>query len=140
MTQQRSSSSSFTDVSSNLQYLSRLGHWLLDGIDFSSTRLRSDCRWSAKTLVLAALIWAWSDPATLGDRFELARKIICKLFSRRQVRSSYQAFIKLLGRHTGTILPAIVARLRRRMQEDLADNFLIGGRAVFAVDGTRSSS
>jgi len=138
MTQRRSSDSVFSVVSSNLQYLSQLGRWLLEGIAFSQTRLRSDCSWSAQTLVLAAFIWAWADPATLVERFTLAQKIIGRLFPRRDSpRTSYQAFIKLLARHTPTLLPPIVDRLRRRMTEDLADSFTVAGRAVFAVDGTK---
>ena len=76
MAQSRSSDTVFTDSSSNLQYLSSLKTWLLDGIDFSGIRFRSDCRWGARTLVLAAIFWAWSSPVSLLDRFQLARRIV----------------------------------------------------------------
>ena len=138
MTQRRSSDTVFSNVSSNLQYLCQLAAWLLEGIDFGETRLRSDCSWSAKTLVLAAFIWAWASPTTLLQRFTLAQKIIGRIFPRQDSsRTSYQAFIKLLGRHTSTLLPVIVKRLRRRMTEDLAKSFMVADRAVFAVDGTK---
>ena len=138
MAQQESSDSVFTGSSSNLQYLSSIKTWLLDGIDFGELRLRSDCHWSARTLVLAAVFWAWSSPVSLLDRFQLAHRIVSKLFRNRDMpRQSYQAFIKLLRRHSSALVPLLVARLRQRMSDDLSQHFLINGRAVFAVDGTK---
>ena len=138
MAQQRSLDSIFTDSSSNLQYLSAMKSWLLDGLDVSQVRFRSDCRWNARMLVLAAVFWAWADQTSLLDRFQLAHKVVARLFRKRELpQQSYQAFIKLLRRHSVSLVPALVQRLRRRMTEDLKEQFTINGRAVFAVDGTK---
>ncbi|MCC7474334.1 MAG: hypothetical protein IT425_02970 [Pirellulales bacterium] len=32
--------------------------WLLAGIDWSAITFRKDCRWTPKTLVAGALLWA----------------------------------------------------------------------------------
>ena len=138
MAQQRSLVTVFTESSSNLQYLSSIKNWLLDGLDVSHKRFRSDCRWNARMLVLAAIFWAWAEPTSLLDRFQLAHKVVARLFRKRELpQQSYQAFIKLLRRHSASLVPALIQRLRQRMAEDLTANFLINGRAVFAVDGTK---
>ena len=51
--------------------------------------------------------------------------------------TTYQAFLKMLRTWTVVLAAALVAALRRRMQEDLAERFLVGGFAVFGVDGSR---
>src|SRR2546421_9497744 len=43
----------------------------------------------------------------------------------------------MLRAWTATLAVALVVALRRRMQDDLADRFLVGGDAVFGVDGSR---
>ena len=138
MAQQRSLASVFIGSPSNLQYLSSIKTWLLDGLEVSHNRFRRDCRWNARMLVLAGIFWAWAEPTSLLDRFQLSHKVVARLFRKRELpQQSYQAFIKLIRRHSAWLVPAMVQRLRRRMTEDLADNFLINGRAVFAVDGTK---
>lgn len=112
--------------------------WLLKGLSFGNVRMRSDCRWTARSLVIAALVWASAGETTLAQRFQLAADIasrIARLKSLRQL--SYQAFISVLGKHTECLLPVIVNSLRDRMKTDLAQHFRIKGRAVFAVDGTK---
>lgn len=87
---------------------------------------------------MAAFIWVWADQKTLFDRFDIARKIVARLWPAKAApQTSYQAFIKLLGRHTQRLLPLIVERLRQRMTQDLRDDFVVNGRCVFAVDGTK---
>jgi len=84
------------------------------------------------------MLWAWAAPTTLVDRFQLSRQIIERLFPQLPLADiSYQAFIKLLRRHSPSLLRPIIASLRLRMQQELSSDFLINGRAVFAVDGTK---
>jgi IS4 transposase len=89
-------------------------------------------------LTATALLWAWSDELTLGDRFKTARKIILHLFSpQRQLAASYQAFTKLLRRWTEPLISCLQAAFRERMQRELPDCWLILGFVVFGVDGSR---
>jgi hypothetical protein len=110
---------------------------LLNGADFDGVRLREDCRWIPRSLVAAALLWAWSDEATLVERFETAARIACRIDGRRDDSGgSYQAFVKLLVRWTGLLSAALKSSLRRRMRR-LKRAWTIDGTLLFAVDGTR---
>jgi hypothetical protein len=112
--------------------------WLLAGADFSDARFRDLCTWTPHGLTSAALLWAWSDEATLTARFETARKMAIWAFGLTESTArSYQAFLKLLRTWTAILAAAPVLALRRRMQEDLADRFLVGGYAIFGADGSR---
>jgi len=120
MTQQRSSGTIFNGNCTNLQYLFGLQRWLLQDVQFDAVQFRSDCRWNAKSLVVAALIWTWAAPSTLVERFQLSLGIIQRLFPKREINSiSYQAFIKVLRRHSRNLLPPIIERLRGGSQNQI---------------------
>ena len=112
--------------------------WLFGGVSLNVITLRQDCTWTAQTLMYAAILWAWSDEKTLGDRFAVTRKIIMFWFSGQpQPAESYQAFVKLLRKWTDPLIERLKAVFRRRMKELLADVWLVAGFAVFACDGSR---
>jgi hypothetical protein len=122
----------------NYQYLRRALDWLLRTAVFSSLTFRDDCTWTGPSLAAAALLWAWSDEATLGDRFQTARKIVQCLFTLQQEPAgSYQAFVKLLRKWTGSFVTILQTALRQRMQTSLASRWLLHGFAVFGGDGSR---
>lgn len=122
----------------NYQYLRRALDWLLRTAVFSSLKFRDDCTWTGPSLAAAALLWAWSDEATLGDRFQAARRIVQCLFALQQEPAgSYQAFVKLLRKWTSSFVTILQAALRQRMQESLAARWLLHGFAVFGGDGSR---
>ncbi len=122
----------------NVVCLRQCLRWLLAGIDWSSISLRADCFWTSRALASAALLWAWSDEPTLVERFYTVRKIIGYLDNRQQqLAGSYQAFIKLLGRWTEHLSRLIATALQVRMEQSLAENWRIGNRLVFGVDGSR---
>ena len=76
------------------------------------------------TLACAALLWAWSDEATLLDRFAAARQVAtAALGLEAQAAATYQAFLKLLRAWTAALVPALADALRRRMRHDLAERF-----------------
>ena len=52
----------------NVEYLKQALHWLLGPVDWSSIVFRGDCTWQPLQLAVVALLWAWSDEPTLGDR------------------------------------------------------------------------
>lgn len=122
----------------NYQYLRQALDWLLRTAFFSSLTFRDDCTWTAQALASAGLLWAWSDEATLGERFQAARRIVQCLFPRQQEpAASYQAFTKLLRRWTSHFVALLQAALRQRMQTALAERWLLHGFAVFGGDGSR---
>ena len=52
----------------NSQYLLQALQWLLGSVDFRALSFRADCTWQPLQLAVVALLWAWSDEPTLGDR------------------------------------------------------------------------
>lgn len=122
----------------NGEYLQQALRWLLKHVAWKGVAFRDDCTWKPIQLAVTALLWAWSDESTLGERFFAARRI-AKHFYRPQQEfaSSWQAFSKLLARWTGVFTEVLQAALRRRMQEALPQQWLVHGFAVFGVDGSR---
>lgn len=112
--------------------------WLLAGVSLRGIVFRADCTWTPRSLVLAGLLWAWSDEKTLRERFAAARKIIMHCLGRQhQPAASYQAFIKLLRKWTEPLLAVVQPAFRQRMRETLASVWTVAGWAVFAADGSK---
>jgi hypothetical protein len=112
--------------------------WLLAQLDWRSITLRKDCTWTAWKLVCTAILWAWSDEKTLGERFVTARKITC--FGKPgqdEPASSYQAFTKLLRKWTGSLVELLTQAFRAKMQQSLAKFWTVAGWLVLACDGSR---
>ncbi|HVJ86160.1 MAG TPA: transposase [Caulifigura sp.] len=122
----------------NSQQLARALQWLLAGVDFKSVTLRRDCSWTPRLLVSAAILWAWSNEQTLGERFFAARRIITHLFPQQtSPAGSSQAFMKLLRKWTATLVGLLQIALRQRMQKNFSAQWTTCGFAVFGVDGSR---
>ncbi len=118
--------------------LYRALRWMTAGTTWGGIRLRADCRWTPLRLALAALLWAWSDEKTLGDRFAAARKITRRLWGEQdEPATSYQAFTKLLRKWTEPLLVLLKATFQRRMEEALAQVWTVAGWVVLACDGSR---
>ena len=114
--------------------------WLLAGISWSSVKFRDDCSYTPRLLACTAMLWAWSNEPTLGDRFKATRSIIEFLFSlQHRLAGSYQSFIKLLHRWTGTLVALVQVALQQRMQQSLGSRWEVCGFVVFGVDGSGSS-
>lgn len=127
-----------TQVRLNIVCLRQCLRWLFAGVDWRAISFRNDCTWTPKTLVTAAVLWAWSDEETLRERFSVVRKIVLSLENeQQQVATSYQAFTKILRRWTPKLTLLLQGALQQRMQAALADHWLIAEYLVFAVDGSR---
>lgn len=112
--------------------------WLTAGADFADARFRGTCTWSPPGPCRAALLWAWSDEATLIDRFAAARRAAAlALGLDAATEATYQASLELLRARTATLVAALVVVLRRRMREGLAERSTVAGFAAFGVDGSR---
>ena len=120
------------------QELAAAVDWLLADVDWAGIGLRRDCGWSARGLVTAALLWAWSTDATLRERFDLALRVARRLCGKAVPKSvSYQAFIKLLVRWTPQLVVRLAAALRLRMEREFPDRFRTAGFVVLAGDGSK---
>lgn len=122
--------------------LGRALQWILARVDWSAVGFRDDCSWTPRVLAAAAILWAWSDEWTLGERFVAARRLVAHLPSEEPsegpLATSYQAFIKLLMRWTATLVILLQTAFRQRMQESLSSSWTVAGFVVFGVDGSRA--
>jgi hypothetical protein len=117
--------------------LFRALRWITANVKWSEIRFRKDATWTARTLVWAAVLWAWSDEKTLGHRFAAARKITRRGFPKQdEPATSYQAFTKLLRRWTPTLLALLIQAFRVRMQQSLGRVWTVAGWFVLACDGS----
>jgi hypothetical protein len=112
--------------------------WLLAGVSLAEVALRADCTWTPQGLAFAAMLWAWSDEKTLGERFQIARRITRSLNQDQPAPAgSYQAFIKLLCKWTDAFVELLSVAFRQRMPELLGAVWRVEGWVVFAVDGSK---
>ena len=127
-----------TTVVLNADCLKLALNWLLVRVDWSSVTLRRDCTWSPSLLAAAALLWAWGDEQTLGERFGTARRLVVHLFvPAAPLAGSYQSFVNLLRRWTVELMDCLKRALRERMQHHLARDWSVLDFVMFAVDGSR---
>jgi hypothetical protein len=111
--------------------------WLVGPHVFGRLSFRKGCSWTPQALVQAALVWAWGEETALTDRYFTARQTIARLSDEQHESVSYQAFVKLLRRHSALLLFALVEALQRRMRQALARSYRVAGYLAFGVDGTR---
>lgn len=127
-----------TPRGTNAQDLQRALDGLLAGIDWRGIEFRRDCGWATRGLVAAALVWAWSSRDTLKERFRQALK-----FARGQgrnvapLKTSYQAFIKLLVRWTPELRERLGRAFQRCMEREFPEEFRLAGYVVLAGDGSK---
>ena len=92
----------------NVEALRQALVWLLGRASWKQAAFRDDCTWLPLHLAAAALLWAWSDELTLGERFATARKIAHQLYQPQQeFAGSVQAFMKLLACWTEVLVRAV---------------------------------
>ena len=122
----------------NAEYLKQSLNWLLCPVIWSRISFRADCSWTPLHLAATALLWAWSDEATLQDRLFAARRLAKYIYQpQREFATSWQAFIKILVRWTTPLMLVIQTQLRRRMEETLAASWEVHDFVLFGVDGSR---
>ena len=122
----------------NHQVLREVIAWLLPPALFVGMRVRKGSTWKPRMLAAAALFWAMSCRSSLTDRFQHARKIIKTIFRWQSAPGkTYEGFLKVLRRWHPELLLTVVGALRTRMEQELPDQFRVGGFTVFAADGSR---
>ena len=112
--------------------------WLTRGTDWSAIRMRSESSWTPQSLAWTAILWAWSNEATLLERFDCAQRLIQhRQGESAKATTSYQAFLKVLIRWAVPLMLALQVTLRQRMQSLSPDDWQQHGFVVFAVDGSK---
>lgn len=75
---------------------------------------------------------AWSDKATLQDRFAQSRHVL-----NRRYGKTYRGFAEAVRRHSGDLFERIDPHLRARMQQMAGPHWLLEGFCAFAADGSQ---
>ena len=122
----------------NAEQLKLALHWLLGPVTGSSIEFREDCTWLPLQLAATALLWAWSDELTLGERFLAARRIAEHLYQPQQEFAGAPGVFEAARALDGRGWSGCSRRaFRQRMQAALAAQWRLHGWIVFGVDGSR---
>ena len=122
----------------NHQTMKQVVDWLLTPALFAGMSVLSVATWKPRMLAVAALLWATGDSSNLTERFELARKVVRKVFRwQKAPGKTWQGFIKMLRKWHERLLQVICPHLRLQMKEVLPEQWKIAEYTVFAGDGSR---
>jgi len=116
--------------------LQRALRWIINENIFSQLTLHGNVSWTAGPLVVLAVLWVWSDQATLTGAFAHAKHLALSMLGEVAV-TTYQGLANALVSWTGCLLPLIQQRLQDLMEQTGGDYWRIGGWLPLAVDGSR---
>ncbi len=129
---------SHTAPSAHHQALEQTPDRLLAPAALAGIGFRPNCTWTPRASIFTALLWAWSDERALTDRFVTVPKLVVWMVRlTREPAATTQAFLKGLKSGTAALALVLVTAFRHRIRQDLEERFLIGGCAIFAIDGSR---
>lgn len=105
---------------------------------FRQVKVRQGSKWTARMLVVVALLWAWSKADGLKARFHEARKVAAKLFRwLPKPGKTYNGFMKQLRKWHVELQLLCMSELRVLMKQDLFGQWETAGFVVIAGDGSR---
>ena len=123
----------------NKNGLLELWEWLLPAGIFARLTVHGNTKWNPVHLVILALCWTWSDARCLTDAFVEAAECGRTLFGHPALRT-YQGFMGALVKWSPTLVGAILAVVRQRLQEIGGRHWRIGPWVPIAFDGSRSTA
>jgi Transposase DDE domain len=127
-----------TGAATNAQELRGAISGLLAEVDWAAIRFRQDCRWAPFGLVAAALVWAWSSKDSLKERFSQAHRFARGLGQAlAPLKTSYQAFLKLLLRWAVPLLGCLALAFHILMRRKFPEEFHFAGFVILAADGSK---
>ena len=124
---------SHQDTITKSSHLRHVTQWLLQGIVWDQP-LHARCTWTFKWLASTALLWAWSSEQTLRERFDCSQRITIWLQSNKKAKTSMQAFVEVLCRHTAYLRTKLLQVCRERMRD--FPQWKTFGFVVFGMDGS----
>src|SRR5947208_1633122 len=90
--------------------------WMVDAGIFHDLKFHGNTKWRPVALVVLAVMWVWSDSATLTAAFAEAARWAVSLFGSVAIHS-YQGLTGALVTWTPQLLPLLWERLHQRMEE-----------------------
>ena len=112
--------------------------WAVDQRIFAHLKLHGNTSWVVVDLVLLAIVWVWSNDATLTGAFAEAHRWSIDVLGSAAV-GTYQGLLKALVTWTPRLLPLLWEQLHRLMQEHGGEHWRVGRWVPLAVDGSRVS-
>jgi hypothetical protein len=123
----------------NGEMLRRAMAWIVDGGIFDHLKFHGNTKWKPVDLVVLAVMWVWSDDATLTGAFAQAYRWAMDLFGAVAI-GSYQGLTGALATWTSQLVPLLQQRLHERMRECGREHWCVGQWLALAVDGSRVST
>jgi hypothetical protein len=112
--------------------------WAVDQQIFAHLKVHGNTAWLIGDLILLAVIWVWSNEATLTGAFAEAHRWSRDVLGRAAL-GTYQGFIKALTTWTASWLPLLWDHLHRLMEQQGGKHWRIGRWVPLAADGSRTS-
>lgn len=122
----------------NADLLKRAFAWIVRPDIFDDLSWHGNTSWSAWHLVMLAILWVWSDLASLTGAFDEARRTALSL-SESLTLASYQGFIRALVTWNDSFRARLWSRLQQLMEQHGGRYWRIGEFLAVAVDGSRVS-
>jgi len=113
--------------------------WIVNEKSFQNLKFHGNTTWLVCDLIILAVLWVWSDHATLTGAFAEAHGWSLKMLGRAAV-GSYQGLTGALVSVTGTLLPVLWARMQGLMEQHGGEHWRVAGWLPLAVDGSRVST
>ena len=113
--------------------------WIVNEKSFQNLKFHGNTTWLVCDLIILAVLWVWSDHATLTGAFVEAHGWSLKMLGRAAV-GSYQGLTGALVSVTDTLLPVLWARMQSLMEQHGGEHWRVAGWLPLAVDGSRVST
>lgn len=113
--------------------------WVVNEKSFENLQFHGNTKWLVCDLIILAVLWVWSDHATLTGAFAEAHAWSLKMLGRAAV-SSYQGLMGALVSVTSTLMPLLWMRMQHLMERHGGDHWRVAGWLPLAVDGSRVST
>lgn len=113
--------------------------WIVNEKSFQNLKFHGNTTWRVCDLIIVAVLWVWSDHATLTGAFAEAHGWSLKMLGRAAV-SSYQGLTGTLVSVTDMLLPVLWARMQSLMEQHGGEHWRVAGWLPLAVDGSRVST
>ena len=113
--------------------------WIVNEKSFQNLKCHGNTTWLVCDLIILAVLWVWSDHATLTGAFVEAHGWSLKMLGRAAV-GSYQGLTGALVSVSDTLLPVLWARMQSLMEQHGGEHWRVAGWLPLAVDGSRVST
>jgi DDE family transposase len=113
--------------------------WIVNEKSFENLKFHGNTTWLVCDLIILAVLWVWSDHATLTGAFAEAHGWSLKMLGRAAV-DSYQGLTGALVSVTSTLMPLLWARMQSLMERHAGEYWRVAGWLPLAVDGSRVST